>query len=64
MSAISIGNDYYSNIMSTERMKIQEGLYIIKPKFHWMINEQTKVKEKGNRENIMLIMIHSKQYTS
>lgn len=50
--------------MSTERMKIQEGLYIIKPKFHWMINGQTKVKEKGKSENIMLVMIHSKQYTS
>ena len=34
---ILIGNDYY-NDMSTERIKIHEGLYIIKSKFGWMIN--------------------------
>ena len=35
---ILIGNDYYSDIMSTERIKIHEVLYIIKSKFGWMIN--------------------------
>ena len=35
---ILIGNNYYNDIMSTERIKILEGLYIIKPKFGWMIN--------------------------
>ena len=35
---ILIGNDYYNDIMSTERIKMYEGLYIIKSKFGWMIN--------------------------
>ena len=39
---ILIGNNYYNDIMSTERIKILEGLYIIKPKFGWMINGRTK----------------------
>ena len=34
---ILIGNDYYNDIMSTERVKIHEGLYIIKSKFGSMI---------------------------
>ena len=56
---ILIGNDYYNDVMSTERIKIHEGLYIIKSKFDWMINGQTKTKEGSKDENIMLIMTHS-----
>ena len=57
---ILIGNDYYNDIMLTERMKIHEGLYIIKSKFGWMINGRTKTKEESKDENVMLlIMTHS-----
>ena len=42
---ISIGNDYYNDIMLTERMNMQEGFNIIKSKFDRMINKRTKTKE-------------------
>ena len=35
---ILIGNDYYNEIMSTERIKVHEGSYIIKSIFCWLIN--------------------------
>ena len=50
---ILIGNDYYNHIMSTERMKTQEGLHIIKSKFSWMISGRTKTKEGNKNENTM-----------
>ena len=56
---ILIGKDYYNDIISTERMKIQEGLYIIKSKFGWMINGRTKAKEGNKNEKAMLIMAQS-----
>ena len=56
---ILIGNDYYNDIMSTERIKIHEGLYIIKSKFGWMINGRPKTKEGSKDENVMLIMTNS-----
>ena len=45
--------------MSTERMKIQEGLYIIKSKFSLMMNGQTKATEGNKNENPKVIMAHS-----
>ena len=56
---ILIGNDYYNGIISTERIKMHEGLYIIKSKFGWMINGRTKTKEGSKDENVMLVMTHS-----
>ena len=56
---ILIGNDCYNDIMSTERIKIYEGLYVIRSKFGWMINGQTKTKEGSKDKNLMLIMTHS-----
>ena len=60
---ILIGKDYYNDIISTERMKIQEGLYIIKSKFGWMINGRTKAKEGNKNEKAMLIMTQSTSKT-
>ena len=45
--------------MSTERIKIREGLYIIKSKFGWMINGRSKTKDGSKDENVMLIMTNS-----
>ena len=56
---ILIGNDCYNDIMSTERIKIYEGLYVIRSKFGWMINGQTKTKDGSKDKNLMLIMTHS-----
>ena len=54
---VLFGNDYYSDIMSTRRIKIQEALYIIKRKFDWMINGRTKNRNK--EENAMSVMTRS-----
>ena len=55
---ILIGNDYYNDFMSTEKIKIHEGLHIIKSNFGWMVNGWTKTKEVSKDENRMLIMTH------
>ena len=55
-----IGNDYYNDIMSSEKVKIEEGLYIIKSKFGWVISGRTTNQRNGrHQENIMFIMTHS-----
>ena len=56
---ILIGNDCYNDIMSTGRIRIHEGLYIIKSKFGWMINGRTKTKEGRKDKNVILTMTHS-----
>lgn len=43
-------NDYFNNIMSTETMKIQKRLYIIKSSIGWMINGRTKTKEENKKK--------------
>ena len=45
--------------MSTEKMKIEKGLYIIKSMFGWMIKGRAKSQEGNEHENAMLIMTHS-----
>ena len=52
------GNNYYNDLMSTEKIKIHEGLHITKSKFGWMVNGWTKTKEVSKDENRMLNMTH------
>ena len=55
-----IGNDYYNDVMSSEKVKIEEGLYIIKSKFGWVISGRTtNQRNERQQENIMFIMTHS-----
>ena len=63
ISSINIltGNNNCSDIMSTERMKIEKGLYIIKSTFGWMIKGRAKSQEGNEHENAMLIMTHFTQ---
>ena len=56
---ILIGNNYYNDLMATERIKMHERLYIINSKFGWIINRRKKTKEGSKDENVMLIMTHS-----
>ena len=55
---ILIGSDYYNDVMTTEKIKIQEGLYVLNSKFGRIITGKTKTNEKI-KENSMLIMTHS-----
>ena len=55
-----IGNDYHNDIMSSEKVKIEEGLYIVKSKFGWVISGRTtNQRNERHQENIMFIMTHS-----
>ena len=56
---ILMGHVYYNDIMSTERIKIHKGFYIIKSKFGWMINRRSKKREGTKDKNVMLIMADS-----
>ena len=60
---ILIGNEYYNDIMSIERVKIHERLYIIESKFVWMINRRTKLKEAKRKRDVNHDTLHE-QYTS
>ena len=45
--------------MSSEKVEVQEGLYLIKPKFGWIISGKTKTNERIHHENTMFVMTHS-----
>ena len=42
---VPIGNYYYHEVMSSKRMEVQEGLYLIKSKFDWIISGKTKTNK-------------------
>ena len=41
------------------KVEVQEGLYLIKSKFGWIISGKTKTNERIHHENTMFIMAHS-----
>ena len=55
-----IGNDYYNDIMSSEKVKIEEGLYLMKSKFGWVISGRaTKQTNERHQENVLFMMTRS-----
>ena len=56
---VLIGSDYYHEVMSSERVEVQEGLYLIKSKFGWIISGKTKTNERIHHEHTMFVMTHS-----
>ena len=56
---VLIGSDYYHEVMSSERVEVQEGLYLIKSKFGGIISGKTKTNERIHHENTMFVMTHS-----
>ena len=56
---ILIGNDYYNEVMSPERVNVQEGLYLVKSKFGWIISGKTKTNERSRSDSAMFVMTHS-----
>ena len=42
---VLIGSDYYHEVMSSERVNVQERLFLIKSKFGWIISGKTKTNE-------------------
>ena len=56
---VLIGSDYYHEMMSSEKVEVQEGLYLIKSKFGWIISGKTKTNERVHHENTMFVMTHS-----
>ena len=42
---VLIGSDYCHEVMSSERVNVQERLFLIKSKFGWIISGKTKTNE-------------------
>ena len=42
---VLIGSNYCHEVMSSEKVEVQEGLYIIKLRFSWIISGKTKTNE-------------------
>ena len=55
---ILIGSDYYHEVMSSKKVEVQEGLYLIKSKFGCIIPGKTKTNERIHHENTMFVIIH------
>ena len=45
--------------MSSEKVEVQEGLYLIKSKFGWIISGKIKTNDRIHQENTMVVMTHS-----
>ena len=56
---VLIGSDYYHDIISSEKVQIQEGLYVVRSKFGWIICGRTTGNEQDSMENSMLVMTYS-----
>ena len=58
-TGVLIVSDYYHEVISSERVEVQEGLYFIKSKFGWIISGKTKTNGRIHHENTMFLMTHS-----
>ena len=56
---VLIGSDYYHDIISSETVQIQDGLYVVRSKFGWIICGRTTGNEQDSMENSMLVMTYS-----
>ena len=54
-----IGSDYYHEMISPERQKLQNGLYAVKSKFGWIICGKTGIHNAENTDNTMFVMTFS-----
>ena len=55
---VLIGSDYYHDIISAEKAEVQDGLYVVKSKFGWIICGKTTGSEQTNMENSMFVMTY------
>ncbi|MEM7375589.1 MAG: reverse transcriptase domain-containing protein [Bacteroidota bacterium] len=56
---VLIGNDYYNDVMTGERKQVQEGLFVLKSKFGWVVSGRTKSINKQDTESSLFVMTHS-----
>ena len=56
---VLIGSDYYYEVMSSKKVEVQEGLYLIKSKFGWTRSGKIKTNDRIHQENTMFVMTHS-----
>ena len=55
-----IGNDYYSDIVSTKRISLSDGLYLLSSKFGWILSGRTKEEnEVKSTESTLALLTHS-----
>ena len=56
---VLIGSDYYNDVMTGERKQVQDGLFVLKSKFGWVVSGRTKGKDKHHSESTLFVMTHS-----
>ena len=53
---ILIGNDYYDEIMKTDKIEVQKGLYLINSSLGWMFSGRVSDGLNNNEEQMMMMM--------
>ncbi|XP_060575739.1 uncharacterized protein LOC132733143 [Ruditapes philippinarum] len=58
-----IGNDYYLDIILSQKMEVQPGLYLLGSKLGWILSGRTPDSENGKDTSSMLVITHGKDMT-
>lgn len=62
---ILIGNDYYLDIVHSQKMKVSEGLYLLNSKLGWILSGRTKsASESDEEENLLILTFGSQLYNT
>ena len=51
-----VGNDYYADIVSMKRITICNGLYLLRPKFRWILSGRAQIEDPDLTENSMMML--------
>ncbi|XP_052762173.1 uncharacterized protein LOC128204805 [Mya arenaria] len=60
---ILIGNDFYLDIIQTDRVEVQPGLYLLSSKLGWLLSGRTNEVDDSVEDISMLILTHGKMVT-
>ncbi|XP_053388626.1 uncharacterized protein LOC128551737 [Mercenaria mercenaria] len=53
-----IGNDYYLDIVQTEKIEVQQGLYLLATKFGWMLSGRTEVTDEYDSSDMNMLILN------
>ena len=60
---VLIGNDYYLDIILSQKIEIQTGLYLLASKLGWMLTGRTSETERHMTETSMLTLTYGTNVT-
>ncbi|XP_053391230.1 uncharacterized protein LOC128554044 [Mercenaria mercenaria] len=58
MLDLLIGNDYYLDIVQTEKIEVQQGLYLLATKFGWMLSGRTEVTDEYDSSDMNMLILN------